>query len=404
MDDLTPQGNGGGQGPTEAERLQKLNAVLDAALSQQAVEPLLETLLPRVRDALDADTCAVLLLDSETGELVTRAGSGLEQGASVRVPLGHGFAGTIAATKGLLFVPDVGQVDLANPALRAHGLQALLGAPLIGENGVIGVIHVGWLTPHDLRDEERDLLQLVAGRVSIAVEHAIVHERLVQVDRLRRMFIGIASHELRGPATAIAGIGATLHQRREQLRPEQVSERYQTLAEQAARLTALIDSLLDLSRLDAQAAKINPRPIDLRTNLEAIVDRLPNAAGAVRVDSPDDLVIDADTEALEHVVGNLISNALRYGKPPIVVQAAAGDHHVRIAVEDHGSGVPADFVPLLFDRFTRAEQTAETSGSGLGLAIARAYAQAHGGELYYEPADPTGARFVLVLPRMSNLS
>jgi signal transduction histidine kinase len=99
------------------------------------------------------------------------------------------------------------------------------------------------------------------------------------------------------------------------------------------------------------------------------------------------------------VIGNLITNAFRYGQPPVIVRAERTDNHLRITVEDRGVGVPAAFVPDLFERFSRSEASrAAAVGTGLGLSIARSYARAHGGDLVYEDADPTGAAFRLVLP------
>jgi len=81
------------------------------------------------------------------------------------------------------------------------------------------------------------------------------------------------------------------------------------------------------------------------------------------------------------------------------VRAEQNDRHFRLTVEDSGEGVPAEFVPDLFERFSRSDASrARANGTGLGLAIARSYARAHGGELVYEPAQPRGARFAVVLP------
>jgi two-component system sensor histidine kinase KdpD len=101
---------------------------------------------------------------------------------------------------------------------------------------------------------------------------------------------------------------------------------------------------------------------------------------------------------LERVVTNLVTNALRYGEPPVVLTAEQRDRHLRIAVEDRGHGVPPEFVPALFERFARGPQGRPVRGTGLGLAIARSYARAHRGDLIYHDADPHGARFELVIP------
>ena len=124
-------------------------------------------------------------------------------------------------------------------------------------------------------------------------------------------------------------------------------------------------------------------------------------AGDVQVEVPTDLVATVDPSAFDRILGNLVTNALRYGEPPVIVRAEQRDRHFRLAVEDRGPGVPPEFVPDLFERFTRSSLAHERSvGTGLGLAIARSYAHAHSGELVYEPASPTGSRFELVLPRL----
>jgi signal transduction histidine kinase len=123
----------------------------------------------------------------------------------------------------------------------------------------------------------------------------------------------------------------------------------------------------------------------------------------VQVEVPPDLEAAVDPAAFDRILTNLVANALRYGEPPVIVRAEQRDRHFRLAVEDRGPGVPAEFVPDLFERFTRSARAQERGiGTGLGLAIARSYANAHRGELVYEPASPTGARFELVLPRNGN--
>ena len=92
---------------------------------------------------------------------------------------------------------------------------------------------------------------------------------------------------------------------------------------------------------------------------------------------------------------------MRYGRTPISIRAAQNDRHFRLSVEDQGDGVAPGFVPRLFDRFSRDGAEGGT-GAGLGLSIAQAYAQAHGGQLFYEDATPNGARFQLVLPSQSH--
>jgi two-component system sensor histidine kinase MtrB len=164
-------------------------------------------------------------------------------------------------------------------------------------------------------------------------------------------------------------------------------------------MARLVEQLLDLSRLDADAIDIVPEPVDVREQVEEIVRATAAVPDAVQVAVPADTRATVDRNVLDRVVGNLITNAFRYGQPPVIVSAERTDNHLRITVEDRGKGVSAEFVPDLFERFTRSEGSrASAVGTGLGLAIARSYARAHGGDLIYEDAEPAGAKFRLVLP------
>jgi two-component system sensor histidine kinase MtrB len=120
----------------------------------------------------------------------------------------------------------------------------------------------------------------------------------------------------------------------------------------------------------------------------------------LEVEVSPELEAEVDPSAFDRIVSNLIVNALRYGSPPVSVTAEQRDRHFRLRVEDNGPGVPPEFVPRLFERFTRSDASKkETAGAGLGLAIAKSYANAHGGDLLYHDAEPHGACFELVLPR-----
>jgi signal transduction histidine kinase len=376
-------------------RLERLESVTDAALGYLELDALLAELLSRTRELLGTDTAAVLLLDEAGTELVARAAVGLEEEVEqgVRIPLGGGFAGRIAAERRTIVLDDVDHADVLNPLLRKKGIKSLLGVPLVVSESVLGVIHVGTLEPRLFTPDDRALLELVASRAALAIEKARIHEEMVRLDQLKLNFVAVASHELRTPATAIYGITATLLHGAE-LSEETRVELEETLWGQVNRLRILIEQLLDLSRLDSQAIPIKPQRIVLRALLAEI------AAGTAReqdvqIDVADDLEVRADRLALERIMDNLVGNALRYGAPPVVVTAHPMDTYLRVSVEDEGKGVPPELVPRLFDRFERGSVG---HGSGLGLSIAQAYARAHGGDLIYDRSKK-GARFELILPR-----
>jgi K+-sensing histidine kinase KdpD len=379
-----------------SERLHKLLLVTDAALSHLSLDALLDELLLRIRDILDADTAAFLMLDETTGELIARAAKGIEEEveAGIRIPVGRGFAGRIAAQRTPVVIDDVDHADVLNPILREKGIKSLLGVPLNARDRVLGVIHVGTLRPRHFTPEDVELMQRAAERAALGVERALLYEELRQLDALRHQFVSIASHELRTPAAAVYGAAVTLHGRRAELSPEQVEMLQQTIYEQSTRLAKLIEQLLDLSRLEAHALDIKPERIRIADRLHGLLELYPDADLALEVD--DELEAEIDPVVLDRVVSNLVINALRHGAPPVVVAARQTDRHLRISVADEGPGVSESFRTQLFEQFSRG---GSTGGSGLGLAIARSYALAHGGDLLYHPGTPVGARFELVLPQ-----
>jgi anti-sigma regulatory factor (Ser/Thr protein kinase)/putative methionine-R-sulfoxide reductase with GAF domain len=171
-------GNGDPDGASD--RLHRIRALTDAGLAHLDLEELLVELLDRVRELLCVDTAAVLLLDPSSQHLVATAARGIEEEVrqGVRIPLGRGFAGRIAAEKQAVIIENVDHANVLNPILRDKGVRSLLGVPLMAGGVVTGVLHVGTLTPRRFIDEDRMLLQLVADRVALAIE-----ARLSRVER-----------------------------------------------------------------------------------------------------------------------------------------------------------------------------------------------------------------------------
>jgi len=159
-------------GPRRADRLHNLLAVTDTALSRLDVEDLLDEILERVRAILDADTAAVLLRADGADHLVARAAVGLEQEVreGVHVPIGVGFAGAIAASKRPVVLDRVDENTVSNPILWEKGIRAMLGVPLLADDTVIGVLHVGRLIDRGFTRDDIELLQVAAERVASAVQ------------------------------------------------------------------------------------------------------------------------------------------------------------------------------------------------------------------------------------------
>jgi signal transduction histidine kinase len=256
-------------------------------------------------------------------------------------------------------------------------------------------------------DEELTLVRTLGALTGLALDRVRLfqaeHQSRLALERANAVmadFVALAAHELRTPVTAIHGFVRTLNHLGERLRDGQRRQISDALEQQTERMTQLVEQLLDLSRLDAEVIEIAPQQFNVRRRVEQIVGSAAvGHEGEIEIAVPHDLVAAADPTAFERIVGNLLTNAFRYGSPPVIVSAERTPEEFRVAVEDRGSGVDPSFVPRLFERFSRGEQSrARIVGTGLGLAIAHSYARAHDGELVYVEARPHGARFELVLP------
>jgi signal transduction histidine kinase len=305
-------------------------------------------------------------------------------------------------TRDLVFIEDVSAEHGLPPGVaEAYGVRGVLVLPLLSQDRCIGFLtadHGG--EPFELDSSAAELLRTIGALVASFLESALAQKELRRLDELKTNFIALASHELRTPAAVIYGIGATLHLRGSELNDQQLTDLRRALYDQSERLSRLVDQLLDLSRLEAKAIRIRPESIRVRSRVaELLASLVPERAASIELIMPAELEAVSDLDAFDRIVSNLITNAFRYGEPPVRIQAERQDRHFRLAVEDSGSGVNPEFVPELFERFTRSEEAAKSAeGAGLGLSIAQSFARAQGGDLIYKPIQPSGARFELVLP------
>jgi serine phosphatase RsbU (regulator of sigma subunit) len=177
-----------------ADRLRDIEAVTDAALSRLNERALLDTLLERVKKTLQADTAAVLLLDQPAGQLLAAAAIGIEEEVTqgVRVPLGTGFAGRVAATSEPVILTEVSRRTVSNPLLVERGIQSLLGVPLFAGGKVIGVLHVGSLTQREFTQDDVELLQLAGDRAALALQSMMAQDDALAAVALHRSLLPAA--------------------------------------------------------------------------------------------------------------------------------------------------------------------------------------------------------------------
>jgi two-component system sensor histidine kinase KdpD len=191
---------------------------------------------------------------------------------------------------------------------------------------------------------------------------------------------------------------STLRQTDVEWSDAQRSELLAGIEESADRLDAIVENLLDASRLEAGALSVQPVPVALDEVIGAALLSVPGARDAVSVDVPEDLpLVLADPGLLDRVFANLLENAIRHGAgSPVEVVARAGELDARVKIVDHGPGVPAAQRERLFQPFARAGES--TDGAGLGLTVARGFMEAMDGVLIADASDGGGLTMRLRLP------
>jgi signal transduction histidine kinase len=383
--------------------LDALAAIAQASQGETPLRQLFDRLCRAVAVELGFDRAMLARYNPRTGAVVPVTIYGdTGEGAPGPIPLAEiPMLQQAAETHDVVYVERVriGD-DLPRYLVERYGVTSLVAVPLYAGGELIGFLstdHSG--APFKLDDLELATIETAGIIAGTLLEKEILRRQAQRLTEARNQFISVAAHELRTPLTAIYGLAVTLDERADELAGDRLLEMRHALREQADRMSNLIEQLLDLSRLDVGAVTLHPQPLAIGPAVEETVELVAaNDLDGVEIEIPRELVAVVDETALARIVGNLVANAIRYGEPPVTIRAEQRDRHLRLSVEDRGAGIDPAFVPRIFDRFTRGARANSGQGSGLGLAIARAYADAHGGTLIYEPARPSGARFELVLP------
>ena len=282
--------------------------------------------------------------------------------------------------------------------------------PLKTARGVVGVIGVKPANPDAvLTQEEHSLLEAFASLAALAIERVHLAEvaRNAQVvaatEKLQTALLNSISHDLRTPLVSVTGALSTLGEDGARLDEATRRELIDTARGEAERLNRLVGNLLDMTRIEAGAMKIDRQPSDVQDVIGSALEELNSRLGArqVTVDVPEDLpLVPLDFVLMVQVLINLLDNALKYSPAgaPIDVSARAVGSRLELAVADRGIGIPADELERVFDKFYRVQHRGTTSGTGLGLSICKGIVEAHGGEIRAENREGGGTLVTLWLP------
>ncbi len=271
-----------------------------------------------------------------------------------------------------------------------------------------------FVTGRDLTDREMQAIHESAELVTSAIVTAQAiqrqqdaMERLSELDALRTVFLSTAAHELKTPLSAVLGMANALESHWDQLEPAERRVMAERVATNARSLDLLVRDLLDFSRLETGVADLAPHPADLAGTVREVLDRLQVAWVSHRftmtLDEGPPVMIDA--LAVERVLTNLVSNAVKYSGDgsAVDVRVRHRDGYAELLVDDDGPGVPEADRELIFERFYRGtgNEVVRTRGVGIGLSVVREFVRKLGGTIDVVESPSGGARFVCRFPHVS---
>lgn len=411
----------------ESERraadLETVATVSTAASTTLDPDALLRSVANLTKEQFDLYHAHIYLLDEVHEALVLAAGAG-EVGEQM-VAAGHmiplhaerSLVARAARTRSGVVENDVLRAPdfLPNPLLPET--RSELAVPMIAGDTLIGVLDVQSEQPGRFTDEDVLIHTTLASQIAVAVQNARLYaeqvnvaDRLREVDRLKSEFLASMSHELRTPLNSIIGYAEILLDGIDGELTDEMHEDVVAIYESGRHLLNLINDVLDLAKIEAGQMDLRRE----RVRLHELVEREVVAPARVLIkDKPVELFVDipadlpevkADPVRLCQIMNNLLGNAAKFTEEgSITLQARVyqrDPRYVLVACADTGIGIPADKLPVIFERFRQVDQsyTRRVGGTGLGLAITRELVEMHGGQLWVESQVGVGSTFYFTLP------
>ncbi|GIX48590.1 MAG: hypothetical protein KatS3mg131_2801 [Candidatus Tectimicrobiota bacterium] len=401
-----------------------------------ALAPTLELIVARARALLQADASLLALRQEESHTFVIEAHSGTVPDAIIgtRFRPGEGLGGRVAATGHPLLVGDYATECADSPFLQTiqeAGLRAWLGVPLQARHTVIGVLYVVSRTPQQFRDADQQLLSALGDQAAIAIENARLYEQVRQytealeakvaertqalqetnqkleaASRHKSEFLANMSHELRTPMNAIIGFTRLVMRRSKDVLAPRQYENLEKILISAEHLLSLINSILDLSKIEAGRIEVYPVEFALAPLIAECVHTVEPVRRSDEVQLVQDLEaglppLVTDREKVKQILMNLLSNAVKFTPAgTITVTARCRGDTLTIAVADTGIGIPEAALTHIFEEFRQVDSstTRQYGGTGLGLAISRRLARLLGGEITVQSTLGEGSTFTVTLP------
>jgi signal transduction histidine kinase len=223
--------------------------------------------------------------------------------------------------------------------------------------------------------------------------------------KMQNEFMAVMIHDLRSPLSVIKSSADLILQEARSLTQEQIADLLKQMEGSASDLLNIVSNLLDVSKIEAGKIEVFKQDFDINKFLQGEVSEYSNLAHqkglAILLELDSELkAIKCDGEKLKHLIGNLISNALKFTETGSVTIITKGfRNYVQVSIDDTGPGIPDELKKKLFNKFTQAQrQRTKEQGTGLGLVIAKGIVEAHGGRIWIEDNKPQGSRFIFTIP------
>ena len=403
------------------DELERHNHITNTLLSvSQAVaqtldlQKIIDSALEKVAECIGVEASFVYLRDKN--QLKLKGHHGLSTQTVMVMPKEvsstSGIFSNLIEQSGPIIIEDLTKANEADLEFLINvGYRSFAGVPLaiLGENiGVLGIVtdFNQIFSPNNV-----DLLTGIGREIAIAVRNAQLYEEassakaLRELDTMRTAFLANVSHELRTPLAVIKGSANSL------LQPDVIFDEQTrrdflvSIDKDADTLTRLVDDLLMISRLEANALEVKKKPSRLIDVISAIKDRLDNLTikHHLHINIPDEIpLVNIDEGRIGEVLTNLVENAVKFSEDNtnIYIQGTHKDKEVLISIADEGIGIPPELHQRIFERFFQGDgrKAGRRKGTGLGLAICQGIIEAHGGEIWVESTPGNGAKFSFSIP------
>jgi signal transduction histidine kinase len=236
-------------------------------------------------------------------------------------------------------------------------------------------------------------------RVGTALNNARLYRQATDALRVRDEFLALAAHELRTPLTSLRVSCEHLLMQAADIGENTIVKPAQRILRQSRRLSRLVNRMLDASLAGRRAPAIYPERVDLVALVREVIDELSKTHAPIETDLPASLVGYWDGDRLQQVIGNLLDNALKYGRGhPVRVTLVSDATQATLTIADKGIGIDPERLPHLFEAYERGESSRNYGGLGLGLFLSRQIVAAHGGTLRVRSRREVGSEFIVTLP------